>query len=112
MPDADGFPTPDEIVRGSNVTPAPVVQKPLTAPSLAGMTPNQQKAICIVMSGRPFLTIGMVPTLADGSPGRPGQEATGCDFHTVAEGDKETLLAVKAHLADVIDRLYKRHGWM
>lgn len=122
MPDKDGFPTADEIINGGPTkTPELIGHKgqsfdsglavPDSVPvAKVPLTPDQQKAVALVLSGRPFIALGMVPTTASGKPSLPGEEATGCDFATAMGGDSDTLLAVKDHLGDVIDRLYKRHG--
>lgn len=62
------------------------------------LNPGQQKALAIITSGKPFIVIGLSPT------------DSGCDFHTVAEGDADVLRNAEQHLEGVISRLYVRIG--
>lgn len=81
-PDAPPSLTPDEKPRGQQIQ----------------LNPGQQKALAIIASGKPFIVIGLSPT------------DSGCDFHTVAEGDADVLRNAEQHLEGVISRLYVRIG--
>lgn len=62
------------------------------------LNPEQQKAVAIIASGKPFIVIGLDPT------------DSGCDFHTALHGDADVLRNVEQHLEGVISRLYVRKG--
>lgn len=116
-PAAQHAPTP---AHGHPVTAPdgpPVMVPPGLPPGikLVGLTPEQEKAIGLILSGHTFLFVVMRPTATqpDGSakPCEP-QDATGCDFLTCLHGDKDTLIGAKEHLPGVIDRLYAKRGML
>lgn len=76
-------------------------------------TPDQEKAIGLILSGQPFVLVSCRPTKEsfDGKhiPCDP-VDATGCDFFTCMDGDKDTLMAAKEEVPNIIDRLYKKRG--
>lgn len=75
--------------------PLPSDQKPVMPVNL---TTQQQKAIGCIMSGMPFVFIGIKP--AD----------SGADFFTALHGEDTDLRNVQDHLPGVIQRLYVREG--
>jgi hypothetical protein len=119
MPDDTGFPTPDELINGTGPTerapasaspsaPTPPFRIPGSA-DIYQVSSDQEKAIRLVLSGLPYVVIACRETV-EGRPAKPGEEPTGCDFHTALGGDHEVLRNVKGHLPDAIDRIYHRHG--
>jgi hypothetical protein len=62
------------------------------------LTEDQQKAIAAILSGLPFVFIGIRPT------------DRGADFITALDGPAEDLRNAYDHLNDVIARLYSRKG--
>ncbi len=65
---------------------------------LAGLTPDQRKAVGIVLSGMPFVVVGIKAT------------NSGADFFTSLGGDDTDLRNAQAHLGAVIDRAFTRRG--
>ena len=65
---------------------------------LSGLTPEQRKAVGIVLSGMPFVLVGIKPT------------TSGADFFTSLGGDDADLRNAHGHLAAVIDRAFTRRG--
>lgn len=76
-------------------------------------TPDQEKAMNLILSGQPFILVSCLPT-KESFDGKhvpcKSEDATGCDFFTCLDGEKETLLSAKEELPSVIDRLYKKRG--
>lgn len=119
------FPTPDEIINGTYKPkpPAPVPRvvtdmgatagapTQLAGPPELEVSDEHKKALNLVMqsvfTGSAVMVVGMKPTYGD--PDNPTL-ATGCDFFTTLSGDKDTLLAAKEHLPEVIANLYNRKG--
>jgi hypothetical protein len=64
----------------------------------ANLDEDRQKAIGIIMSGMPFVIVGIKPT------------DRGADFFTALGGEPSDLRNAQAHLPGVIDRLYSRKG--
>lgn len=62
------------------------------------ITPDQEKAIATVLSGLPFVCIGIRPT------------HDGADFITSCAGDPTDLRNAQEHLPGVILRLFERKG--
>jgi hypothetical protein len=85
-PPAKGKPTPSEL---------PPANLPV---DLAGLSEDQRKALSIVMSGMPFVLIGIKAT------------ASGADFFTALHGDDGDLRNAASHLPGVIERAYSRRG--
>lgn len=73
-------------------TDKPSDQKPVN------LTAQQQKAIGCIMSGMPFVFIGIKPT------------DNGADFFTALHGDHTDLRNAQDHLPGVIQNLYVREG--
>lgn len=98
----------------------PVVLPPVALPlppssqvPNVNLTPEQEKAVALILSGYAFVFIAVRPTKeqADGSYVQcPQAEATGSDFLTCISGDKDTLMGAKDALPGVIDRLYAKRG--
>jgi hypothetical protein len=63
-----------------------------------GLTDDQRKAMQIVLSGMPFVLIGIKPT------------ASGADFFTAVSGEAADLRNAQDHLGGVIDRAFARKG--
>jgi hypothetical protein len=106
MPDADGFPTADDIIHGREPKPQSV-QVPMPTPDA-----DQQKAIYLILSGMPFVLVAARPTRQENGKATPcaPADATGADFFTVVRGDSDTLLGVQAHLPDIVARAYTKQG--
>lgn len=64
----------------------------------AALSADQRKALGIVLSGMPFVLIGIKPT------------PSGADFFTAIGGDDADLRNARSHLDGVIDRAYERKG--
>jgi hypothetical protein len=96
MPDADGFPTPDELIRGPSKPPECAIERVGEGPPL---TADQRKAISMIMSGLGFVAIAVSPT---------GE--TGADFFVAVDGDREALRNAREHLQGVIDRAFAKRG--
>jgi hypothetical protein len=119
MPDADGFPTADELINGGKkpkppelLLGHPVTEVKSSQVPMPIMDERQEKAMRLILSGLPFVLVVIRPTKPEGEkyvPCKP-EEATGADFFTVIRGDKDTLLGSKHNLPDVIDRGYNREG--
>lgn len=62
------------------------------------LSPDQEKAIRLIMSGMSFIFIGLKPV------------ETGADFYAALHGDATDLRNAKDHLLEVIARLYTRKG--
>lgn len=65
---------------------------------LGNLSPDQQKALQVVMSGMPFVCVGIKPT------------PSGADFFTALHGEPADLRNAQSHLASVIERAYARKG--
>jgi hypothetical protein len=65
---------------------------------LQSLSPDQQKAMQIVMSGMPFICIGIQAT------------DRGADFFTALHGEPADLRNAQPHLDGVISRAYSRKG--
>jgi hypothetical protein len=63
-----------------------------------GLTDDQRKAIQVVMSGMPFVLVGIKAT------------DRGADFFTAIEGEPGDLRNAFDHLPGVIERAYGRKG--
>jgi hypothetical protein len=115
-PDEDGFPFADEIANWNQKPKSEQIKAPepkpartpltqagirLIAPSGADMqlTPEENKAISIILSRKPFVLLGISPT-----------GDTGADFFVAVEGDKDVLRAAKDHLPGVINRAFDKRG--
>ncbi len=118
---SDDFPTADEIINGTGrAKPSePPEHKPSEPPkpglppgsggflspdgTVIPLTPDQHKALGLVLSGMPFLLIAIRET-------GEGADKTGSDFYTALNGDPVVLRNVKQHLEGVIERAYTRKG--
>ena len=90
--------------------PGPYAKKPEPAPSQEGpvlkdadgnvipLTPDQHKALGLVLSGKSFILIAITPT------------SDGADFHTAVHGDHTDLRNAHGELPGVIDRAFGRAG--
>ena len=76
--------------------PLPSDQKPVMPVDL---TPDQQKAIGIILSGATFICIGIEQPASGGA-----------DFFTACHGDEGYLRNAEDHLPGVIHRLFVRKG--
>ena len=79
-----------------SIKPAP--QPKAVAPDLANLSEDQRKAMSIIVSGMPFVLIGIQST------------DSGADFFTALHGADADLRNAHAHLSGVIDRAYDRKG--
>jgi hypothetical protein len=69
-----------------------------TPADLANLSEDQRKAISLVMSGMPFVMIGIKPT------------TSGADFFTAVHGEAGDLRNASSHLPGVIERAFGRKG--
>jgi hypothetical protein len=67
-------------------------------PGLEGLSPDQRKAIGIVLSGMPYVVVGIKPT------------QSGADFFTAVGGDATDLRNAAPHLSGVIERALSKRG--
>jgi hypothetical protein len=84
-----------------SVEPTPGFSTPggLGAPGATdGLNDDQRKALQIVLSGMPFVMIGIKPT------------NSGADFFTALHGEPTDLRNAAEHLPGVIERAYDRKG--
>jgi hypothetical protein len=63
-----------------------------------GLNEDQRKAVQIVLSGMPFVLVGIKPT------------TSGADFFTAVNGDAADLRNAQDHLGGVIERAFVRKG--
>jgi hypothetical protein len=70
--------------------------QPVVGPD--GLNDDQRKAMQIVLSGMPFVLVGIKPT------------ASGADFFTAVSGEAADLRNAQDHLGGVIDRAFARKG--
>lgn len=78
--------------RAAAPPPAPV------PPDLAHLSDDQRKAVQIVLSGMPFVAVGIQPT------------ERGADFFTAVHGEPTDLRNAQPHLHGVIERAFARKG--
>lgn len=64
----------------------------------ANLSEDQRKAVSIVLSGMPFVLVGIKPT------------DSGADFFTALHGESGDLRNAQSHLPGVIERAYSRKG--
>lgn len=90
----------DNIIRfpGPAKTPPPAAKPEAEATGLDGLTEEQRKAAQIVLSGMPFVVIGLKST------------DKGADFFTAVHGDHTDLRNALPHLNGVIERAFGRKG--
>ncbi len=91
----------DKIIRfpgaGPKAAPAPTpAAAPATGPD--GLNEEQRKAIGIIISGMPFVLVGIKGT------------DRGADFFTAVAGEPADLRNALPHLAGVIERAFERKG--
>jgi hypothetical protein len=65
---------------------------------MAHLSEDQRKALSIVMSGMPFVLVGIKAT------------GSGADFFTALHGEDADLRNAQSHLSGVIERAYTRKG--
>jgi hypothetical protein len=63
-----------------------------------GLNEDQRKAMQIVLSGMPFVLVGIKPT------------PSGADFFTAVSGESSDLRNAQDHLGGVIERAFSRKG--
>lgn len=93
----------DKIIRFPGAAGAKTPPTPAPAPAAAdagpdGLSEDQRKAVQIVLSGMPFVLVGIKPT------------DRGADFFTAVHGDHTDLRNAQDHLPGVIERAYGRKG--
>lgn len=71
---------------------------PSVPTDLAQLSEDQRKALSLVMSGLPFVIVGIKPT------------ESGADFFTAVHGDAGDLRNASSHLPGVIERAFGRKG--
>ena len=77
---------------------APVDALPVAAIGPDGLSEDQRKAVQVVLSGMPFVLIGIKAT------------DRGADFFTALHGEEADLRNAQPHLSGVIDRAFDRKG--
>lgn len=88
------FPGPKKAPTGDSNSPVTEKhQMPLDK-----LTPDQEKAIGLIISGVSFVFVGMKPT------------ERGADFFTALHGDATDLRNAEDHLPAIISKLYVRKG--
>lgn len=93
-----GGPKADAKSKGKSRSKAPEEPPPPAAVGLDGLSEDQRKAVQIVLSGMPFVLIGIKAT------------ERGADFFTAMHGEEADLRNAQPHLGGVIDRAYARKG--
>lgn len=90
----------DRILRfpGQPPAPGPAQKAPATPAALAHLSEDQRKAMSIIMSGMPFVLVGISAT------------DSGADFFTALHGAEADLRNAQPHLPGVIERAYSRKG--
>lgn len=89
----------DKLIRFPGAQAAATPEPPAPARGKAGaLTPEQEKAIGIILGGMSFVCIGVQPT------------DSGADFFTAVQGDAQALREAQPHLDGVIARAYRRQG--
>lgn len=90
----------DRILRfpGQAPAPDPARRAPVAPAALAHLSEDQRKALSIVMSGMPFILVGISAT------------DSGADFFTALHGAEADLRNAQPHLSGVIERAYARKG--
>lgn len=88
---------------GAGKRPEAPAAKPATkgeAPAIGpdGLNEDQRKAMQIVLSGMPFVLVGIKAT------------ASGADFFTAISGEATDLRNAQDHLGGVIERAFARKG--
>ncbi len=78
--------------------PEPPTGLPLDKIDPATLSPDQQKALGLVLCGEPFIRVTIRPT------------STGADFFTALHGDAADLRNARPHLEEVIGRAFIRKG--
>lgn len=89
---------PGAAKRTEPATAKPAAKPEPPAVGADGLTDDQRKAMQIVLSGMPFVLIGIKPT------------AGGADFFTAVSGEATDLRNAQDHLGGVIDRAFARKG--
>lgn len=77
---------------------APEEPLPPAAVGPDGLSEDQRKAVQVVLSGMPFVLIGIKAT------------DRGADFFTALHGEEADLRNAQPHLSGVIDRAFTRKG--
>jgi hypothetical protein len=93
----------DKIIRfpGAKPAPAPATEAPEASAAARGpdgLTDDQRKAVQIIVSGMPFVCVGIKAT------------ERGADFFTAVDGDHTDLRNALPHLGGVIERACSRKG--
>lgn len=92
----------DRVLRFPGSRPAPAApaeaEPSARPPDPADLDEDRRKAISVILSGMPFVCIGIQPS------------ATGADFFTSLGGDTAELAKAQPHLDGVIDRLFHKRG--
>jgi len=96
FPGSAGKKPPAESAKPSRLGKEPPAESVPT--NLAQLNEDQRKAISLVMSGLPFVMIGIKPT------------PSGADFFTAVHGEAGDLRNASTHLPGVIERAFGRKG--
>lgn len=84
---------------GSKRAPAAATPVPPPGPiDPTALSPDQQKALGVILSGMAFVCVGIKPT------------ASGADFFTALHGEPADLRNAQPHLERVIGNAYTRKG--
>lgn len=93
-----GGPKADAKPKGKSKGKAPEESSPPVAVGLDGLSEDQRKAMQVVLSGMPFVLIGIKAT------------ERGADFFTAMHGEAADLRNAQPHLDGVIERAFARKG--
>ncbi len=91
-------PEPEKPSRGKKAAKGEAAGEPIAPIDTQNLSDDQKKALQIVLSGLPFVAIGIKPS------------ESGADFFTAVHGEATDLLNAAPHLAGVIERALSRKG--
>ncbi|HEX3135762.1 MAG TPA: hypothetical protein VHX44_19525 [Planctomycetota bacterium] len=89
---------PGAAKRPEAATTKPAANDDAPAVGADGLNEDQRKAMQIVLSGMPFVLVGIKPT------------PSGADFFTAVSGEPADLRNAQDHLGGVIERAFSRKG--
>ncbi|HYE08221.1 MAG TPA: hypothetical protein VEL07_22095 [Planctomycetota bacterium] len=91
-------PEPEKPGRGRKTAKSEAAGTPAAPIDAQNLSDDQKKAMQIVLSGMPFVAIGIKST------------TSGADFFTAVHGDEAALRNAAPHLPGVIERAFGRKG--
>lgn len=78
--------------------PEEILQPPKVIDGQIQLSQAQQKAVNIVISGMPFIVVGILPTVS------------GADIFSALGGNKEELIKVYHKLGEILERAYEQEN--